>query len=179
MLIGYIDKQRSASKSSKSTILSKFPFSLGFLLIHIYFHFDLWYFSKFTLFPFYWDYFRSLRIVNCSIRGFSLSIDIITSHHWPHQQSEILWYFFFPTAIGGSTSPCSDIFAGVGAFSEAESQAVRNFLMSGINFASYLTVHSYGQMWLYPWGYTSALPSDWQLLVSSLKQIAFICTLSY
>lgn len=35
------------------------------------------------------------------------------------------------------------------------------------NMMAYLTYHSYGQMWLYPWGYTSSLPADWQELVSS------------
>lgn len=62
---------------------------------------------------------------------------------------------------GGSRDPCAQTYSGVGAFSEPESQAVKHFLEdSGIDFISYLTVHSYGQMWLYPWGYTSSLPSD-------------------
>ncbi|VDI20475.1 Hypothetical predicted protein, partial [Mytilus galloprovincialis] len=66
-------------------------------------------------------------------------------------------------AIGGSTSACSDVFSGVSAFSEAESKAIRDYFASASNvdFISYLTVHSYGQMWLYPWGYTSALPNDY------------------
>jgi hypothetical protein len=51
---------------------------------------------------------------------------------------------------GGSRDPCAQTYSGVGAFSEPESQAVKHFLEdSGIDFISYLTVHSYGQMWLY------------------------------
>lgn len=70
------------------------------------------------------------------------------------------------TAIGGSTSACSDVFSGVSAFSEAESKAIKDyFANSNADFISYLTVHSYGQMWLYPWGYTSALPNDYVDLV--------------
>jgi hypothetical protein len=69
---------------------------------------------------------------------------------------------------GGSRDPCAQTYSGVGAFSEPETQAVKHFLEdSGIDFISYLTVHSYGQMWLYPWGYTSSLPSDVADLVSS------------
>jgi len=68
--------------------------------------------------------------------------------------------------IGGSTNPCSDVFSGDGPLSEAESFSLDQYL-NGFNTSSspssmiaYLTIHSYGQMWLYPWGYTSALPAD-------------------
>lgn len=63
---------------------------------------------------------------------------------------------------------CSDVYSGSQAFSEKESQAVETFIMANRqNMMAYLTYHSYGQMWLYPWGYTSSLPADWQELVSS------------
>lgn len=63
---------------------------------------------------------------------------------------------------------CSDVYSGSQAFSEKESQAVETFIMNNRqNMMAYLTYHSYGQMWLYPWGYTSSLPADWQELVSS------------
>lgn len=64
---------------------------------------------------------------------------------------------------------CSDVYSGSQAFSEKESQAVETFIMNNRqNMMAYLTYHSYGQMWLYPWGFTSSLPSDWQELVSSI-----------
>jgi hypothetical protein len=76
------------------------------------------------------------------------------------------------SAIGGSTNVCSDVYSGREAFSELESKAVENFILNNNqNMAAYLTYHSYGNMWLYPWGYTSALPSDWQELVT--------CTFSF
>lgn len=69
-------------------------------------------------------------------------------------------------AVGGSRDPCSDIYSGTGGASEPETQAIVNFLQKEGNFIdAYLTIHSYGQMWLYPWGYTSALPDDYQDLV--------------
>lgn len=74
----------------------------------------------------------------------------------------------YPLAVGGSTNVCSDVYSGSQAFSEKESQAVETFIMANRqNMMAYLTYHSYGQMWLYPWGYTSSLPADWQELVSS------------
>ncbi|OWF55235.1 carboxypeptidase B-like [Mizuhopecten yessoensis] len=65
-------------------------------------------------------------------------------------------------AIGGSTSICSDIYTGTKAFSEQESDGLQRYILDNQdqNFVSYLTVHSYGQMWLHPWGYTSVLPDD-------------------
>nr|XP_034178433.1 carboxypeptidase B-like [Osmia lignaria] len=34
----------------------------------------------------------------------------------------------------------------------------------------YLTLHSYSQMWLVPWGYTYSKPSDYSELVSAAKK---------
>ncbi|XP_048753048.1 carboxypeptidase B-like isoform X2 [Ostrea edulis] len=73
-------------------------------------------------------------------------------------------------AIGGSTNVCSDVYSGKSAFSEAESRAVESFILNNNkDMIAYLTYHSYGEMWLYPWGYTSALPVDWQDLDSAAK----------
>ena len=81
--------------------------------------------------------------------------------------SESLLDPFFCSAVGGSTNVCSDVYSGSQPFSEKESQAVETFILNNRqNMMAYLTYHSYGQMWLYPWGYTSALPADWQDLVS-------------
>nr|XP_034309003.1 carboxypeptidase B-like isoform X1 [Crassostrea gigas] len=67
-----------------------------------------------------------------------------------------------------STNSCSDVYAGPFAFSEEESFALKMFILNNKdNITAYLTYHSYGQMWLYPWGYTSALPTDWQELDSA------------
>ncbi|KAL4235386.1 Sodium-dependent noradrenaline transporter [Mactra antiquata] len=69
--------------------------------------------------------------------------------------------FQWDPIIGGSNSPCSDLFSGATPGSEPETANIVNYLMAnGDLFDAYLTIHSYGQMWLYPWGYTSALPSD-------------------
>ncbi|XP_053401683.1 carboxypeptidase B-like [Mercenaria mercenaria] len=70
--------------------------------------------------------------------------------------------FQWNPAVGGSTNPCSDIYSGSYKGSEPETANIVNYLLNhGSEFDAYLTIHSYGQMWLYPWGYTSALPNDY------------------
>ncbi|XP_034245535.1 carboxypeptidase B-like [Thrips palmi] len=57
---------------------------------------------------------------------------------------------------GASTYPCAETFAGSKAFSEVESQNLRDFVLAQNadgRFKMYLTLHSYGPMILYPYGY--------------------------
>lgn len=64
---------------------------------------------------------------------------------------------------GASNDPCKETFRGPAAFSEPESQAIKNFLLSGeADFQLYLTFHSYGQYLLYPWGYDKLDTRDWR-----------------
>lgn len=65
--------------------------------------------------------------------------------------------FDFHWGEGGASSfHCSETYKGPTAFSEPETLALRN-LMLKINETCrmYLTLHSYGNYLLYPWGYTS------------------------
>ncbi|XP_067647211.1 carboxypeptidase B1-like [Eurosta solidaginis] len=63
--------------------------------------------------------------------------------------------------IGASSSSCADVFMGVTAFSEPETKALRDLMLSLSGRAKfYLTLHSYGNYLLYPWGYTDQLPSN-------------------
>lgn len=55
---------------------------------------------------------------------------------------------------GVSNKECSEIYAGPQAFSEPESVALRDLLLSiNASCKMYLTLHSYGNYLLYPWGY--------------------------
>lgn len=64
---------------------------------------------------------------------------------------------------GGSRDPCQQIYAGGHAMSEPETSNLGRFLDAhGHSIIAYLNIHSYGELWLYPWGYTSTLPSDWR-----------------
>ncbi|KAF2368759.1 Peptidase M14 carboxypeptidase A [Trinorchestia longiramus] len=62
---------------------------------------------------------------------------------------------------GSSSNHCSEIYRGPTAFSEPESQAVRTAVESVKDrLKAYLTVHSYGQMILHPWGYDNEIHPD-------------------
>ena len=60
--------------------------------------------------------------------------------------------------LGASTDSCSQTYRGPEAFSEVEARNVRDYVLS-LNGAVkyYQTLHSYSQLVLIPWGYTSDL----------------------
>jgi len=53
---------------------------------------------------------------------------------------------------GSSPDPCSDTYRGPSAFSEPESQAIRDLAILK-NYGTHFNMHSYGGYILYPWGY--------------------------
>ena len=67
----------------------------------------------------------------------------------------------FYSSPGVSRNPCSDEYPGERAFSEPETRSWSE-LVTDVNhrrpIAAYFTLHSYGQMWMYPYGYTDTLP---------------------
>ncbi|KAF7282714.1 carboxypeptidase B-like [Rhynchophorus ferrugineus] len=74
----------------------------------------------------------------------------------PNRNFDYYWMY-----AGASSAPCSDVFAGPVAFSEPETAAVAAHILENRNTIKlYLSFHSYGNMMLYPWGYTSALPEN-------------------
>ncbi|RWS15234.1 carboxypeptidase B-like protein [Dinothrombium tinctorium] len=95
----------------------------------------------------------------------------LTSDRWhsqcfPKKQIKKI-VFLCGTEVGASGSPCSEIYAGSKAFSEVETKTMANFLTQNKDkIKIFLTLHSYSQLWLTPWGYTSQLPSDYDNLVS-------------
>lgn len=79
-------------------------------------------------------------------------------------------YAFHWGGEGVSTNPCSDIFLGERAFSEPETKALSDYIVNararGVDIRAYLTVHSYGQLWLCSWGYTAGVyPPDFPELL--------------
>ena len=70
------------------------------------------------------------------------------------------------TAIGISTNPCEQTFAGPKAFWDPEGKAVADFILSKESqWDVFLTIHSYGHLLLAPWGYTQELPENYPDLV--------------
>ena len=67
-----------------------------------------------------------------------------------------------PRANAGTPLPCLETFIGDAAFSEAESQAVRNVVLRYRHrMVAYLSYHSFGQKILYPWSFTVDKVPDW------------------
>lgn len=54
---------------------------------------------------------------------------------------------------GTAEDPCLLQYAGPEPFSEPETRAFANFV-NGKDITMYITLHSYGQVLLYPYGYT-------------------------
>lgn len=54
--------------------------------------------------------------------------------------------------VGSSPTSSSDTYRGTSAFSEPETQAIRDFCNSK-NFAAALNAHTYSNLLIYPWGY--------------------------
>jgi len=61
--------------------------------------------------------------------------------------------------IGSSPTPSSEIYRGTGPFSEPETQAIRNFVLSH-DLVITINYHTYGYLLLYSWGYTPFHPPD-------------------
>ncbi|CDW58441.1 Carboxypeptidase A1 [Trichuris trichiura] len=72
--------------------------------------------------------------------------------------------------VGGSNDPCEEVYHGSGPFSEPETDAIRRFISSRSGeFVSFITLHSYSQMWMYPYGHRrQAYSSD----VRQLRAVA-------
>ncbi|MGB5288145.1 MAG: M14 family zinc carboxypeptidase [Ignavibacteriaceae bacterium] len=60
---------------------------------------------------------------------------------------------------GSSGTPSSETYRGTAAFSEPETQAIRNFANSK-NFKTALNYHTYSNLLLYPWGYINSPTPD-------------------
>lgn len=72
---------------------------------------------------------------------------------------------------GSSGDTFSEIYRGPAAFSEVETQAVRDFLTAQAPKAL-ISYHSFSQLILYPWGYTHNAPPDQALLHSLAVALA-------
>jgi hypothetical protein len=60
---------------------------------------------------------------------------------------------------GSSHVPSDDIYCGTGPFSEPETQAIRD-LVQAHNFALAFDFHSYGNLVMWPWGYSANKTAD-------------------
>ncbi|XP_072821506.1 carboxypeptidase A1 isoform X2 [Vicugna pacos] len=61
---------------------------------------------------------------------------------------------------GASSSPCSETYHGKSANSEVEVKSVVDFVNDHGNIKAFLSIHSYSQLLLYPYGYKTESPAD-------------------
>ncbi|KAG2459841.1 CBPA1 Carboxypeptidase, partial [Polypterus senegalus] len=65
---------------------------------------------------------------------------------------------------GASSQPCSETYRGPRANSEKEVKAIVDFVQAHGNIKAFVSIHSYSQLLLYPYGYTSTPVPDKQEL---------------
>ena len=66
--------------------------------------------------------------------------------------------------VGSSPDPTEITYRGTSAFSEPETQAIRDFANSR-EFTMWMSYHSYGELLLYPWGYIAENTPDHRYFV--------------
>ena len=72
----------------------------------------------------------------------------------------------YVTDVGYRNDPCSEIYPGERPFSEPETKALADYIMSkNGTWRVFLTLHSYGQLWMAPYGYTTDQPKHYDKLV--------------
>ncbi|KAG8431455.1 hypothetical protein GDO86_018651 [Hymenochirus boettgeri] len=70
-------------------------------------------------------------------------------------------------SVGASSRACDETYCGSTAESERETKALADFIRKNISsIKGYLTIHSYGQMLLFPYSYTYKLADDHNELYS-------------
>lgn len=74
-------------------------------------------------------------------------------------------------AFPNTKNPCMNTYGGPEPESEKETKAVTDFIRSHLkSIKAYITFHSYSQMLLFPYGYTSKLPANHKVLVCRKKK---------
>ncbi|XP_061323904.1 carboxypeptidase A1-like [Pezoporus flaviventris] len=71
---------------------------------------------------------------------------------------------------GSSSNPCSETYRGPYAHSEREVKAIADFILGHGNVKLVISIHSYSQMLLYPYGYKTASAPDHQELNEVAKK---------
>lgn len=79
-------------------------------------------------------------------------------------------------AFPNTKNPCKENYRGPAPEPE-ETKAVNNFIQSHLkSIEAYITIHSYSQMLLFPYEYTSELPPNHEDLVCKQKPMVYALT---
>ena len=64
-------------------------------------------------------------------------------------------------------NPCYEMYAGSNSFSERESTALANYLnKTKDDIVAYVSLHTYGQSWMTPYGFTKKRPKAYDEMVN-------------
>ena len=80
-----------------------------------------------------------------------------------------------PAVAGASSNPCSETYHGKFANSEVEVKSIVDFVKSHGNIKAFISIHSYSQLLLYPYGYKAEAAPDQQELVWAGPLLALLC----
>uniref|UniRef100_A0A8V5GBS9 Peptidase M14 domain-containing protein n=1 Tax=Melopsittacus undulatus TaxID=13146 RepID=A0A8V5GBS9_MELUD len=82
---------------------------------------------------------------------------------------------------GASNNPCSDSYRGPRANSEVEVKSIVDFIRNHGNIQAFLTLHSYSQLLMYPYGYKCTQAADYDELVrhSDVVSAPLFCPASF
>ncbi|CAG2167896.1 unnamed protein product [Oppiella nova] len=76
-------------------------------------------------------------------------------------------YGFHWGSAGSSSYPCSETYHGKAPFSEPETKAISDYILTKKdNIKMYIAMHSYSQFILTPWGWTQDLPKQYNDMLS-------------
>ncbi|KAH8380023.1 hypothetical protein KR009_008541, partial [Drosophila setifemur] len=99
-------------------------------------------------------YWRKTRRPTSNPNCMGTDINRNFGHQWGHDE-------------GSSPDPCEDIYRGEQPFDQPESQVLRDLMLHYYGRLTwYLSLHSYGNYFLLPWGYTSEFPDHYQDMMS-------------
>jgi len=97
----------------------------------------------------WWNWWRKNRRDNGD-GSFGVDLNRNYGYHWGYDDA------------GSSPDPSSLVYRGPSAFSEPETQAVRDFCASR-EFSVALSYHSYGELIIHPWGYAAVYSDDHEM----------------
>ncbi|XP_054845366.1 carboxypeptidase A2-like [Eublepharis macularius] len=80
---------------------------------------------------------------------------------------------------GASSNPCSDSYHGPSANSEVEVRSIVDFIKSHGNVKAFVSIHSYSQLMMYPYGYKCSNPKDAKELDEVVKAATSALTSLY
>ncbi|CAB3405333.1 unnamed protein product [Caenorhabditis bovis] len=108
---------------------------------------------------------RKTRSVNTTVNKWCMGAD--ANRNWGYRWGE----------AGANRTPCSNIYMGSHPYSEPEIRGLKDFIAWNVtNPILYVSLHSYGQLLLSPWGYTNEKTANYldqrkaaQLAVQSMR----------